>query len=144
MTYEMLEKARNNAARGGYTKVEFKKGDIERGIPIEDNTADVVISNCVINLTIDKTAAFREIYRILRHRGRMVISDLVTSKEVGLQSADTEEWCSCIDGALTNENYLESIRKTGFNNTVVLQETPYLEDKAVGRTITSVVIKAVK
>jgi arsenite methyltransferase len=81
MTDEMLDKARHNAERGGYTNVEFKKGDIETGIPIENNTADVVISNCVINLTVDKIEAFREIYRILRHKGRMVISDLVTSEE---------------------------------------------------------------
>ena len=64
ITDGMLEKARNNAKRSGYTNVEFKKGEIERGIPsIEDGTADVVISNCVINLTLDKVAAFREIYR---------------------------------------------------------------------------------
>jgi ubiquinone/menaquinone biosynthesis C-methylase UbiE len=92
MTDEMLEKARNNAKRNGYTNVEFRKGDIEKGIPIEDNTVDVVISNCVINLTINKVAAFREIYRILRNkRGRMLISDLVTSKEVGLESANSEK-----------------------------------------------------
>ncbi len=75
MTDEMLEKARTNAINAGYTNVEFKKGDIEKGIPIETDTIDVVISNCVINLTIDKVAAFKEIYRILRHKGRMVISD---------------------------------------------------------------------
>jgi arsenite methyltransferase len=109
MTDEMLDKARYNAERGGYTNVEFKKGDIETGIPTENNTADVVISNCVINLTFDKVAAFREIYRILRNNGRMVISDLVTSKEVGLESVNSEDWCSCIDGALTKENYIESI-----------------------------------
>ena len=143
ITDEMLEKARNNAARAGHTNVEFKKGDIERGIPIEDNTTDVVISNCV-TLTIDKTAAFKEIYRILRHSGRMVISDLVTSKEVELESADTEEWCSCIDGALTKENYLGSMRKAGFNNPEVLQETTYLEDKTDGRIITSLIVKATK
>ncbi|MFZ0514059.1 MAG: methyltransferase domain-containing protein [Candidatus Nitrosopolaris sp.] len=78
MTDEMLEKARNSAKQSGFTNVEFKKGDIERGIPIEDSTADVVISNCVINLTLDKVAVFREIYRILRNDGRNVISDLVT------------------------------------------------------------------
>ena len=65
MTDEMLEKARNNAKQNRFRNVEFKKGDIERGIPIEDNSADVVISNCVINLTFDKRAAFKEIYRIL-------------------------------------------------------------------------------
>ena len=143
MTDEMLEKARNNAKRSGYTNVEFKKGDIERGIPsIENRTADVVISNCVINLTLDKVAAFREIYRILRSNGRMVISDLVTNKEVGIESVNSEDWCSCIDGALTKENYIESIRKAGFANIEISQEAPYIEGD--GRKITSLVIKAVK
>ena len=68
MTEEMLEKARTNATKAGYTNVEFKKVDIEKGIPIADNIADVVISNCVINLTIDKVAAFKEIYRIKTQR----------------------------------------------------------------------------
>jgi ubiquinone/menaquinone biosynthesis C-methylase UbiE len=144
MTDEMLEKAQNNTKQSGFTNVEFKKGDIEKGIPIEDAVADVVISNCVINLTIDKVAAFKEIYRILRSNGRMVISDLVTSKEISLASANSEQWCSCIDGALTKENYLDSIRKAGFNNISVLQETSYLEDNRDGRRITSVVIKAIK
>ena len=143
MTDEMLEKARNNAKQSGYTNVEFNKGDMERGIPsIGNNTADVVISNCVINLTLDKVAAFREIYRILRSNGRMVISDLVTSKEVGIESVNSEDWCSCIDGALTKENYIESIRKAGFANIEISQETPYIEGD--GRKITSLVIKAVK
>ena len=127
MTDEMLEKARDNAKRSRFTNVEFKKGDIETGIPIENNAADVVISNCVINLTIDKVAAFKEIYRILRSNGRIVISDLVTSKEVGLESANSEEWCSCIDGALTKENYIDSIRKGGIQKHRDSQETPYIE-----------------
>ena len=142
MTDEMLEKARNNTKQNGFTNVEFKKGDIESGIPIEDSAADVVISNCVINLTLDKVAAFREIYRILRSNGRMVISDLVTSKEVGLESVNSQDWCSCIDGALTKENYIESIRKAGFNNIETPQEKPYIEED--GRKITSLVIKAIK
>jgi len=142
MTDEMLEKARDNAKQSGFTNVEFKKGDIERGIPIEDSAADVVISNCVINLTLDKVAAFKEIYRILRSNGRMVISDLVTSKEVGLESVNYEDWCSCIDGALTKEDYIESIRKAGFNNLETSQEKPYIERD--GKKITSLVIKALK
>ena len=142
MTDEMLEKARNNAKQNGFTNVEFKKGDIERGIPIEDSAADVVISNCVINLTLDKVAAFREIYRILTSNGRMVISDLVTSEEVDSESVNSEAWCSCIDGALTKENYIESIRKAGFNNIETPQEKPYIEGD--GRKITSLVIKAIK
>jgi arsenite methyltransferase len=142
MTDEMLEKARINAKQSGFTNVEFKKGDIELGIPIEDSAADVVISNCVINLTLDKVAAFKEIYRILRSNGRMVVSDLVTSKEVGLESVNSEDWCSCIDGALTKENYIESIKKAGFNNIEASQEKPYIEGD--GREITSLVIKAFK
>jgi arsenite methyltransferase len=142
MTDEMLEKARINAKQSGFTNVEFKKGDIELGIPIEDSAVDVVISNCVINLTLDKVAAFKEIYRILRSNGRMVVSDLVTSKEVGLESVNSEDWCSCIDGALTKENYIESIKKAGFNNIEASQEKPYIEGD--GREITSLVIKALK
>ncbi len=119
-----------------------KKGDIEKGIPIENETADVVISDCVINLIINKVTAFNEIYRILKHGGRMVISDLVTSKEVGLEAANSEDWCRCIDGALTSENYIDSIKKAGFESVEILQETPYLEDNDHDRKITSLVIKA--
>ena len=147
MTEEMLEKARNNAKKNGYTNVEFRKGDIEDRIPVDDNFADVVISNCVINLALDKVAAFKEIYRILRSSGgKMVISDLVRSEEVGLEAAETEEWCSCIDGALTKENYIASIRQAGFKNVEVLREEPYIEEKErIDRgKITSLIVKAVK
>jgi arsenite methyltransferase len=83
MTDEMLEKARKNAKDNGYTNVEFRKGDIENKIPVDDNSADVVISNCVINLTPDKVATFKEIHRIVKKDGgRMMISDLVTDKEL--------------------------------------------------------------
>lgn len=146
LTDEMLEKAADHAKQNGYTNVEFKKGDIEKGIPIDDNVADVVISNCVINLTIDKIAAFKEIYRVLKtNGGRMVISDLVTNKEVDPESANSDKWCSCIDGALTKEHYLDSIRKAGFSNIEVLEEKLYTYgDNVEGRRITSLVIKAVK
>jgi arsenite methyltransferase len=144
MTDEMLGRARKNAQQGGYGNVEFRKGDIEKRIPVEDNTADLAISNCVINLTTDKISTFKEIYRILKDNGRMIISDLVTEREVDKDSVNVEKWCSCIDGALTKENYLDSIRKAGFNNLDVLQETQYLEDKTDGRIISSLVVKAIK
>ena len=144
MTDEMLEKARKNANQGAYTNVEFRKGDIERRIPVEDSTADLVISNCVINLTTDKISTFKETYRILKDDGRIIISDLVTDRKVDKNSVNIEKWCSCIDGALTKENYLDSIRKAGFNSVQVLQETQYLEDKTDGRMVTSLVVKAIK
>lgn len=147
MTDEMLEKAKKNASNNGYTNVEFVKGDIERRIPVEDNTADVVISNCVINLTSDKVATFKEIHRILKNDGGiMLISDLVTDREISKDSINPEKWCSCIDGALTKENYLNSIRKVGFQTVEVLEERPYIDDQADNekRRISSLIIKAVK
>jgi arsenite methyltransferase len=147
MTDEMLEKAKKNAKDNGYTNVEFMQGDIERRIPLEDNTADLVISNCVINLTSDKIATFKEIYRILKNDGgRMMISDLVTDREIHKESVDPEKWCSCIDGALTKENYLDSIRKAGFNYVEVLKEKSYVDDQMDNETrkISSLIIKAIK
>jgi protein-tyrosine-phosphatase len=147
MTDEMLEKARKNAQDNGYTNVEFRKGDVERRIPVEDNTADLVISNCVINLTADKVSTFKEVYRILKHDGgRMMISDLVTDREVDEELVNPEKWCSCIDGTLTKENYLDSIRKAGFKNVEVLEEKPYIDDQADDkrRKISSLVINAVR
>jgi arsenite methyltransferase len=93
----MLNKARKAAGENGFSNVEFRKGDIEDRIPIEDNSIDVAMSNCVINLATDKVKAFKEVYRILKKegKGRMVISDLVTSKEVHSDSVNAEDWCIC-------------------------------------------------
>ncbi|MGI0062208.1 MAG: arsenite methyltransferase [Nitrosotalea sp.] len=145
MTDEMLDKARKNAVDGNYTNVEFRKGDIEKNIPVDKGTVDAVISNCVINLTTDKTSAFKEVYRILKKGGRMVISDLVTDQELDHDQVDTEQWCSCIDGALTQEHYIESIKKAGFYDINILDQRTYMEGKkANGRKITSLVIRAIK
>ena len=145
MTDEMLDKARKNAKEGNYTNVEFRKGDIENNIPVDDNTVDAVISNCVINLTTNKTSAFREVHRILKQGGRMVISDLVTDREIEQGQINAEQWCSCIDGALTRENYIQSIKKAGFENVEVLEERTYMEgEKVNGRKISSLVIRAIK
>jgi arsenite methyltransferase len=149
MTDKMLEKARHNAEKHNYKNVEFRRGDIEKRIPADDNSADVVISNCVINLTSNKVNTFKEVHRILKPNGvgKMVISDLVTSKEMDEHSVDAEDWCSCIDGALTKENYLNSIMEAGFTNIEVLDEKPYIEMEnsgGEGRKITSLVVKAIK
>jgi arsenite methyltransferase len=152
VTDEMLEKARKNAKENGYTNVEFRKGDIEKKIPLDDNSVDLVISNCVINLTTNKVNTFKEVYRILKQgQGRMVISDLVTDKEVHGDTVDSDRWCSCIDGALTKENYIESIRKAGFKTPEILEEKRYIKQGEGGdnnvddnRRITSIIVKAVK
>jgi len=152
MTDEMLERARRNAKDHSFTNVDFRKGDIEQRIPVDDNSVDVVISNCVINLTVNKVDAFKEIYRILKSggNGRMVISDLVTDTEIARSDADAQMWSSCIDCALTKEHYIDSIRQAGFQNVEVLNEQLYMDDEGNQvngkrkRTITSVVIKAIK
>ena len=144
-TDEMLQKAKSAAKKNGFTNVEFRKGDIENNIPVDDNTVDVAISNCVINLASDKVLAFKEVYRILKKegKGRIIISDLVTTKEVDGQSVNAEDWCRCIDGALTKENYLGSIEKAGFQNVRTLSEQVYLdEEKTGGRKITSLIVGA--
>ncbi len=144
-TDQMLEKARENARKGNYTNVEFKKGDIEENIPLNPNSVDAVISNCVINLTTNKTNAFKQVYRILKNDGRMVISDLITDAELAPGEVNSEQWCECIDGALTKENYLSCIRQAGFEKIQVLEERAYMEgEKINGRKISSLVIKAVK
>jgi arsenite methyltransferase len=143
-TDEMLQKATSAAKENGFTNVEFRKGDIENSIPVEDDTVDVAISNCVINLATDKVKAFKEVYRILKKqgKGRMIISDLVTSKEVHGDSVNPEDWCSCIDGALTKENYINRIREAGFSDVRTLNEQIYLNDDKTNRRITSVIIGA--
>ena len=155
MTEEMLQKARDNSKKYGYENVEFRQGDIENKVPVADNSVDVVTSNCVINLTYNKTNAFKQVYRILKPKsGKMIISDLVTDKEVAANSIDAESWCSCIDGALTKENYIKSIREAGFKTIEILDEKPYLElehqgqkqnqDDGGGRRITSLTIMVIK
>ncbi len=116
MTPEMVEKARNNNAKLGYTNVKFRLGDIEN-LPVTANKADVVISNCVINLVPDKHMAFHEIIRVLKPGGHFCISDVVTEGEmppVLLEQA--ELYAGCVAGALPVEKYLDIILKAGFKN----------------------------
>jgi len=146
MTDEMLEKAKKVAIKNNYKNVEFRKGDIEEKIPVEDNSVDVVISNCVINLTSNKINTFKEVYRILKKegKGRMIISDLITTKEISKDEMNAINWCSCIDGALTKKNYLKSIRDAGFQNIEILNEKNYMDENhfSDGRKIVSLIVRA--
>jgi SAM-dependent methyltransferase len=122
MTPEMIEKARENAARGGYDNVEFRLGDIE-DLPVEDASVDVVISNCVINLTPDKAKAFAEAFRVLRPGGRMHVSDLVlTAEPPDWLRDDPEALVGCVAGASLREDYLAAIAAAGFTELRVVAE----------------------
>jgi len=123
MTEQMVEKARKNARKGNYTNVEFKLGEAEN-IPVKDNSVDLVMSNCVINLVPNKEKAYREIYRILKRGGRFVISDLVTEKELDESIRNNpEKLVACVGGALTEKGYISVIKKSGFKNINVLKKS---------------------
>jgi len=116
MTPEMIEQSKANADKMGLKNVEIKLGEIEN-VPLEDNIADVVISNCVINLSPDKQAVFNEAYRILKSGGRLVDADKIAAKEHPESlKENSDAWCGCVSGALTKEGYIEVIRNAGFEN----------------------------
>ncbi len=122
MTPEMVEKARSHAARAGQANVDFRLGEIEH-LPAADQSVDVVISNCVINLVPDKAQAFREAYRVLKPGGRLHLSDIVLTREAPESlRGDLDAYCACVAGALTHEAYLSTIEAAGFVGLYVTSE----------------------
>jgi len=139
MTPEMIEKARENAHKGGYQNVEFRLGEIEN-IPAADNSVDVIISNCVINLSPDKDRVFQEAFRILKPGGRLMVSDIVLLRELPDFIRDSiAAYVGCISGALMKEDYLGAIRKAGFQEVTVMDETLFpidcITDDPAAKTI---------
>jgi SAM-dependent methyltransferase len=142
MTPEMVALARQNAEtfsqRTGLRNVEFREGQIEN-LPIDDASADVVISNCVINLSPDKPRVFREVYRVLKPGGRMVVSDIVLNRDLPARVRDDEDlYVACIAGAWRREDYLGAVRDAGFPRIEVLSDKTYSSlgacgDAAAGR-----------
>ena len=119
MTDEMLELARRNAEQAGATNVEFHGGQIE-AIPLPDASVDVVISNCVINLSADKPAVFAEMFRVLRPGGRVGVSDIVAEDRLTpAQRAERGNWAGCTAGALSRTEYLDGLTTAGFTNATV-------------------------
>jgi arsenite methyltransferase len=122
MTAEMLERARTNCKKGGYKNVEFRLGEIEN-MPVADNTADIIISNCVINLSPDKQHVFKEAYRVLKPKGRLMISDIVLLKELPEKVQNSVlAYVGCVAGADLKEDYLGKIKKAGFRQVDVVEE----------------------
>ncbi len=116
MTPEMLDLARRNLAKVGATNVEFRTGDIE-ALPVDTETVDVVISNCVINLSPDKDAVLREAFRVLKPGGRLRVSDIVWLRApTEREQSDLASWAGCVAGALTVEAFVEKLRAAGFKN----------------------------
>lgn len=119
MTPEMIKQAKENFEKMGITNAEVKHGEIEK-VPLEDEIADVVISNCVINLSPDKEAVFKEAFRILKPGGRLVDADKIAEEELPESLKNNpESWCSCVSGALTKDGYIELLEKAGFKDITV-------------------------
>jgi arsenite methyltransferase len=138
MTPAMLERAQINAEKGGYDNVEFREGHIE-SLPVEDGSVDVIISNCVINLSPDKPQVFREAHRVLKPGGRIFVSDIVLLRPLpGIIRNSMALYAACIAGALAKADYLDGIEKAGFDKIEILGESPYavenlVADPSVGR-----------
>ncbi len=147
MTPDMIQLARANAENLSLDNVEFRLGEMEH-MPIENDSVDVVISNCVINLSPDKDAVFREVFRALKPGGRLCVSDIVTHSELPASVRESlEQWAGCVAGALEEKEYLEKIRAAGFIRLEVKEALdPSSEETAcgVGAPIASIAVKAYK
>jgi SAM-dependent methyltransferase len=116
MTKTMIAKAEANLAKVGLTNVEFRLGKIEQ-LPVDDATVDVILSNCVINLSPDKPAVFKEAFRVLRPGGRLTVTDIVTQGKIDqAQRSDMDSWAACVAGAEDVGDYLAAIREAGFTD----------------------------
>jgi arsenite methyltransferase len=144
MTDAMLERARSNALQGGFTNVEFRKGEIEN-LPVESATVDRIISNCVINLAPDKSKVFGEAHRVLKPGGAFTVSDIVSFGPVPAEvRKDLEKWAGCTAGALDKEDYLATIRGAGFSEVKVIKEVVYDRDRGADYGFSSVTVRATK
>jgi len=127
MTDAMLEKARENAGKVGASNVEFRKGNIE-ALPVEDESVDVIISNCVINLSPEKDRVYAEAYRVLRPGGRAMVSDIVLERPLPIAVIESiDAYLGCVGGASLRAEYLETIQKAGFREVRVERESNFVQ-----------------
>lgn len=142
-TKAMIDKARRNAEKLGYNNVEFREGDIEN-MPVNDNVADVIVSNCVLNLVPNKRNVIQDIFRVLKPNGHFSISDIVLEGELpeGLKSA-AEMYAGCVSGAIQKSEYLQLIKEAGFENITVQKEKPiFLPDNILMEYLSIDALKA--
>lgn len=144
MTPEMIEKAREHAEKGRFGNVEFKLAEIE-DLPLADDSVDIVISNCVINLSPDKKRVFREAFRVLKPGGRLMISDIVLLKELPDSiKKSVEAYIGCVAGAILKDEYLSAIKEAGFQKVKIMDETSFPVDFLDKDPITQVTIENLK
>ncbi len=152
MTREMLDRAAQNAKKGGYENVEFRLGEIEK-LPVESDSVDVIISNCVINLSPDKGSVFREAFRVLKPGGRLMVSDLVLLKELpDAVKKSVEAYVGCLAGAVMKDEYLRFAESAGFHDIKIVSQSAYPVDamvidegiKVAADSVVSIKIQAVK
>jgi SAM-dependent methyltransferase len=144
MTEEMISMAKQNAEKQGYKNVEFRLGDIE-DLPIDDNSIDVAISNCVVNLAPDKGKVFSEVFRVLKKGGRMYLSDIVLLEELSHeQRQDGELIAGCVGGAMLKDDYIKTIEDAGFTVNILSEDKEISKRQYKGIPLESLKIEAVK
>ena len=141
MTPEMIEKARENSENGSYENVEFRLGEIEN-LPVADNLVDVVISNCVINLSRNKRRVFEEALRVLKPGGRLMVSDIVLLEAIPDAIRNSvAAYVGCIAGALMKDEYIEIIESVGFEDITILEETSFPIECTTGDSTAPTIMK---
>lgn len=144
MTPEMVDKARENALEWNYHNVEFRLGEIEN-LPVADNSADIVISNCVINLSPDKPRVFKEAFRALKPGGRLMVSDIVLLKELPTFIINSvSAYVGCISGAMLKDEYLATIKSAGFNDVKIVEENVFPIDYMTNDPTAQAIIRELK
>lgn len=144
MVPEMVEKARENARKYGHQNIDFKLGDIE-ALPVEANSFDIIISNCVINLSPDKEKVFREAYRVLKPGGKMFVSDIVLLRDLPEKlKKDKKLLAGCVAGALMKDDYIDKMKKAGFEVEILSEDKDISKKQYQEMPLESLKIKAVK
>lgn len=144
MTQEMVDRAKKNAEKQKITNVEFLLGEIEN-LPLKDNSVDTIITNCVINLTPDKAKTFSEAYRVLKPGGKIYLSDIVLLEELSDEQRNDKDLLSgCVAGALLKNDYLDKIKKAGFQIRILYENTEISKQQYSGIALESLMVELIK